>query len=380
MFFNLKKHFKKDQYKTSHTTSITLESGRTMTEMLGTLAIVGVLSIGGIAGYSYAMDKYRANTTINDINLRAIDLITQSGRELPLSLSEWSRTSAMGYTFSDPEWADDGSIALEISGLPERVCEMVVDTLGERFDIEVGATRYTGDNSICGDDNAVTVFFEKTGAGITCNPACGDGEVCDKGICVDEETQPGTSGPFCTLDDQCPECRLCNGRECSSNQPNGTSCTGGTCSNGECVAGECSSNSDCAADFFCADTNESCESAHPSICQKMNFTRRTITLNDTSEVWYMSSGGMTWWDAQSACERLGKTMVTVDELVSDWSSPSTGGFTPTDRAQKLYDAFDSGAVWTSDDNGSCDAFYVGLSSGNVRNYNRVGYILLALCH
>ncbi|MGN1063245.1 MAG: Tfp pilus assembly protein FimT/FimU, partial [Alphaproteobacteria bacterium] len=47
------------------------QSGRTMTEMLGVLAVIGVLSIGGVAGYSYAMDKYRANVTINDINLRA---------------------------------------------------------------------------------------------------------------------------------------------------------------------------------------------------------------------------------------------------------------------------------------------------------------------
>ncbi|MBQ9738005.1 MAG: hypothetical protein IJV75_00620, partial [Alphaproteobacteria bacterium] len=37
------------------------QSGRSMVEMLGTLAIIGVLSMGGIAGYSYGMDKYRAN-------------------------------------------------------------------------------------------------------------------------------------------------------------------------------------------------------------------------------------------------------------------------------------------------------------------------------
>ena len=57
-----------------------LQSGRSMVEMLGTLAIIGVLSIGGIAGYSYGMDKYRANTIINDVNLRAIDLIAQANR------------------------------------------------------------------------------------------------------------------------------------------------------------------------------------------------------------------------------------------------------------------------------------------------------------
>ena len=48
------------------------QSGRSMVEMLGTLAIIGILSVGGIAGYSYGMDKYRANQTINDIMLMGV--------------------------------------------------------------------------------------------------------------------------------------------------------------------------------------------------------------------------------------------------------------------------------------------------------------------
>ena len=38
-----------------------------MIEMLGVLAIIGVLSVGGIAGYSKAMQKYRTNKTIDQI-------------------------------------------------------------------------------------------------------------------------------------------------------------------------------------------------------------------------------------------------------------------------------------------------------------------------
>ena len=41
--------------------------GRSMIEMLGVLAIVGVLSVGGIAGYSKAMQKYRTNKTIEQV-------------------------------------------------------------------------------------------------------------------------------------------------------------------------------------------------------------------------------------------------------------------------------------------------------------------------
>lgn len=37
------------------------QSGRSMVEMLGVLAIIGVLSVGGIAGYRYAMDRITLN-------------------------------------------------------------------------------------------------------------------------------------------------------------------------------------------------------------------------------------------------------------------------------------------------------------------------------
>ena len=44
-----------------------VSSGRSMIEMLGVLAIVGVLSVGGIAGYSKAMEKFKINKTIEQV-------------------------------------------------------------------------------------------------------------------------------------------------------------------------------------------------------------------------------------------------------------------------------------------------------------------------
>ena len=41
------------------------ESGRSMVEMLGVLAIIGVLSIGGIAGYTRAMRGWKANEILD---------------------------------------------------------------------------------------------------------------------------------------------------------------------------------------------------------------------------------------------------------------------------------------------------------------------------
>ena len=44
-----------------------VQQGRSMIEMLGVLAIIGVLSVGGLVGYSKAMERYRVNETINQI-------------------------------------------------------------------------------------------------------------------------------------------------------------------------------------------------------------------------------------------------------------------------------------------------------------------------
>ena len=41
------------------------QSGRSMIEMLGVFAIVGVMSVAGIVGYSKAMAKYKVNKLIN---------------------------------------------------------------------------------------------------------------------------------------------------------------------------------------------------------------------------------------------------------------------------------------------------------------------------
>ena len=45
-----------------------LQYGRSMIEMLGVLAIVGVLSVGGIAGYSKAMMQFKINKAIEEIS------------------------------------------------------------------------------------------------------------------------------------------------------------------------------------------------------------------------------------------------------------------------------------------------------------------------
>ncbi len=52
------------------------ENGRSMVEMLGVLAIIGVLSVGGIAGYSKAMNKYKINKTNDQLSMLIANIRT----------------------------------------------------------------------------------------------------------------------------------------------------------------------------------------------------------------------------------------------------------------------------------------------------------------
>ena len=56
------------------------QSGRSMVEMLGVLAIIGVLSVGGIAGYSLAMRRHRANQVVDTLSKYALIAYSQCSK------------------------------------------------------------------------------------------------------------------------------------------------------------------------------------------------------------------------------------------------------------------------------------------------------------
>ena len=69
-------------------------SGRTLLEMLGVLAIVGILSIAALVGFTYAMNKHRANETIYDVMLR--------GTNVPMVDENYASKPA-GHEFTFPD-------------------------------------------------------------------------------------------------------------------------------------------------------------------------------------------------------------------------------------------------------------------------------------
>ena len=121
----------------------TNESGRSMIEMLGVLAIIGVLSVGGIAGYSQAMSKFKVSKTTDQVqtmvtNIRTLFAGQRSYNGLDganaytmgiLTDETWDGSSASNayggaITFATPDNAHQFLIAY--AGIPDDACVRII--------------------------------------------------------------------------------------------------------------------------------------------------------------------------------------------------------------------------------------------------------------
>lgn len=111
-------------------TAFSTQAGRSMVEMLGVLAIIGVLSVSGIAGYRYGIEKYQANEIIDEVSKRAIIAATQMIQQGELG-SDGFLKSVNGITYATglASAEDDASFFIDVTGLKESVCRLVLKNL-----------------------------------------------------------------------------------------------------------------------------------------------------------------------------------------------------------------------------------------------------------
>ena len=177
---------------------ISPQSGRSMLEMLAVLAIMGVLTVGGIAAYTFAVSKHRANQIYNQVDLRAVASFgnplvrqTQIGQTYPLAgfdeiveniTYQHQKTSGNGYD-------------IIASHVPERVCRRLQDMT---FPVPRSVTLNEADlSSTCGADNTFVFHYDglsvgKPSSGVTpidCN--CSGCQSCESGTCQDNDNLCG---------------------------------------------------------------------------------------------------------------------------------------------------------------------------------------------
>ena len=90
------------------------ESGRSMVEMLGVLAIIGVLSVGGIAGYSLSMRRHRANGVVDLASKFALAVYGRCQQRILDGEAGLDGCGADGFTFSD---AGLGNLPAGVTGM-----------------------------------------------------------------------------------------------------------------------------------------------------------------------------------------------------------------------------------------------------------------------
>lgn len=120
------------------------EIGRSMVEILGVLSIVGLLSIGALNIYKYAIDKYKANEIAQEARLRASDIFHRyqvqafpdvgafNGYEnCTNDFEEWPSETKSGYTVNTcaikDEDGTDLAFAIAVKDVHRGVCQRLVD-------------------------------------------------------------------------------------------------------------------------------------------------------------------------------------------------------------------------------------------------------------
>ena len=190
--------------------SFTDQTGRTILEMLSILVIVGVLSITALVGFTYAMNRHKANETVHDVMLRASNV--------PM-IDEFyaKRTGDYEWTFAGlPENGKQGTFytmqtlvsdlpdylfRVVVSDVPKRVCSQIIRLNPSHVDaIYVEADEIT--DEICPNEtNSMAFYFkgfsDETQSDLPEIPSCenidcGLGSTCVEGICV-----PCTDGSVC---------------------------------------------------------------------------------------------------------------------------------------------------------------------------------------
>ena len=149
--------------------------GRSMIEMLGVLAVVGLLSIGGLVMYRRSMDNHKANSIFDDVN-RFQFTIEERIDNLPkgdIDPKDFSPTSGFiitGYNLSADEVytndigeGDDKTVySIDVQDVPQGVCRVLTQKGGETYAMYVNNILYEGDPDICLGNNDIHFYYGNT--------------------------------------------------------------------------------------------------------------------------------------------------------------------------------------------------------------------------
>ena len=268
------------------------EQGRSMVEMLGVLAVVGVLSVGGIAGYTYAMNKHYANELLNGASKRSVLVTAQIASDREPSLSEFKPYDKVGGgEFGQEVVSYTDGVGIPVSGVKGAVCENLVKAT-DGTDIlitDIDENEMSAED--CAEESNDLLFVFETGIGVP--------EDIEKACTEMQGDKPGACSKCLSMEEEGEAWWIDSDELCAA---------GERCHDGNCVAIEgagCVKNSDCDEGEFCLyssvdavigpEETGSCESA-------------SAWRGDEVFSGFVSNNSMDWFSAQNFCRALGTNL------------------------------------------------------------------------
>jgi len=257
------------------------ESGRSMVEMLGVLAIVGVLTVGAIAGYSTAVTNYKANEVITEAIKRGTGASERVARGIDtkkdcqggwcyIDLSEFSKQPVFGYHFYDEEYPgeegywDPSTHQIILWATvdrdhrpPRRLCEAIKEKSGIGTPVLV-----TGN---CDGNYLEFVFYED----------------------------------LATHADYCKNHTIY--RDWEENP----------CDHG--VVTGCLKNSDCGSNKYCDFTMKSYSPEHGTCKSVDSVGSEEYNIAGIGNL-TITTDSLNWYSADNYCKALGKSLIAIDDL------------------------------------------------------------------
>ena len=388
-----------------------LEHGRSMVEMLGVLAIVGILALGGIALYTIAMNKYKANEILSEAEKCAAAVAAQiatGGKgvrdintHIPMFECDGEDIEMFGTVVGTEVAWESHKISITVEDVPTTICQYM------RSAVDDGPNGVMIINEFCPEDKNASINLH---------------------ILFNEDMAPNVRTIFCgTSGNICAGCQTCQDGICKDNN---TKCHAGSCNNGVCVCGsglleacgntccgkddegrqlvcknkgtgetadqfecflpdeeegKCRSNEDCGEGEFCDLAGGGSDVCWPE-------AGYCLPLTNPAKVGYINGrkvysikrygadnpqrgnqGYASWWGAQNDCLARGKRMASLADLGMEGNYGSCVEkhdphdqeycheywLAPADTIPKLVKYLNEGGTWSDDlcsrDNIVCDS-------------------------
>ncbi len=295
----------------------TSDSSRSMVEMLGTLAVIGVLLIAGIAGYNAAMSKYRTNKVSHELNILSnqIQMLMEQKHEDDYELSlgepydEGNITQERyGFNFGCGSEAavdiacspEETGYYLELWDVPAKECQSLIQLtqhLPHLVDQVVNNVSDTTGSGCVDEENIVALYFDITGK-------------------VPEIT------PIGTVPHVIPTITLPPIIVTTVTSPSITE-----------EQKDCKTNRDCKDGEYCYTISSACnvEIVTEGKCYPAIKEIATISTN-----YVVSAEKMNWWSAQRFCSAIGKRMISYNDLQCADKIDESGYCHASSQADKIY--------------------------------------------